>query len=94
MTNSNGEIVSVMIDPVGRPFLNMSHCRAAALRQALKRLGFAPDPDIVGEIPQGIEIGDSDEVIVFESGTDADAVQDLLDELSWSMGRIVREVTP
>ena len=39
-------------------------------------------------------LGEGEEVVTFDSAADADAIQDLLDEFSWNMGRIVREVVP
>ena len=97
MTDSNVEIVLVQIDPMGRPFLYMSHSRAATVRQALRRLGFASDRSDEGRVVLADELDpsdDGDEVIVFDKDVDPDGIQDLIDELSWSMGRVVREVVP
>jgi hypothetical protein len=87
----------VQIDPSGRPFFYISHSRTPAVRQALTRLGFASDPSDEGRIVVIDELDPSDEgqeVVVFSKEVDADTIQDLVDELSWTMGRVVREVVP
>jgi hypothetical protein len=97
MTDASGEIISVGIDQEGRPFFYISHQRAAAVRDALGALGFPPDPSDDGRMVLRDKMNDSDdgeEVVVFAKGTDPNEVQDLLDELTWSVNRVVREIHP
>jgi hypothetical protein len=97
MTDTNGEVISVQVDQERRPFFYVSHQRAGPVREALNRLGLPTDPSDAGKIVQRDEMDESDdgeEVVVFEKDADANEVQDLLDELTWSMNRVVREIPP
>jgi len=43
---------------------------------------------------EGDTLEDREELLVLDRDTDADALQDELDELSWAGDRVVREVHP
>jgi len=97
MTDASGEIISVTVDQEGRPFFYVSHQRAAQIREAPDNLGFRIDSTDSGKIVRKDEMDESDEgdeVVAFEIGSDPNVIQDLLDELTWSVNRVVKEIHP